>query len=93
MTGQRRNTGKALPGLVLQQEGVKASNGCPCSLPAEGRLVPKMGLGWLGLRGGLGGLPTPLVVLCAGIMGRTLPLLPAPQTWQLGFGLFLSSCL
>ena len=68
MTGQRRNTGKALPGLVLQQEGVKASNGCPCSLPAEGRLVPKMGLGWLGLRGGLGGLPTPLVVLCAGTM-------------------------
>ena len=39
-------------------------------------------------RGGLGGLPTPLVVPCAGIMCRTLILLPAPQKWQLGFWSF-----
>ena len=42
----------------------------------------------MGLRGSLDGLPTPLVVLCAGITGRTLPLLPAPQKWQFDFGLF-----
>ena len=37
-----------------------------------------------GRRGGLGGLPTPLVVLRAGGMRRTLLLLPALQKWQLG---------
>ena len=39
-------------------------------------------------RGGLGGLPTPLVVLCAGITRRTLLLLLAPQKWQFGFWSF-----
>ena len=31
-----RNSGKALLGLVLQQEGVKTSNRFPCSLPEGG---------------------------------------------------------
>ena len=45
--------------------------------------------------GGLGGLPTPLVVLSAGGMHSTLLLLPALQKWQLWvffvfcFGLFV----
>lgn len=39
----------------------------------------------LGWRGGLGGLPLPLVVLCAGIMHSILLLLPELQKWQLGF--------
>ena len=39
-------------------------------------------------KGGLGGLPTPLVVLFAGILPRTLLLLPASQKWQLGFWSF-----
>ena len=46
-----------------------------------------------GQRGGLDGLPTPWVVLCAGRMcskypaftANTLFLLQAPQKWQLGF--------
>ena len=40
-------------------------------------------------QGGELGVCSPLVVLCAGITGRTLPLLPAPQKWQFDFGLFL----
>ena len=40
----------------------------------------------LGPEGGSGGLPTPLVVLCAGGLRSTLLLLPALQMWQLGFG-------
>ena len=39
----------------------------------------------VGRRGGLGVLPIPLVVLCAGGMGSTLLLLRALQKWQLGF--------
>ena len=47
-------------------------------------LVPYMGWGHrcvqgLGCRGGLGGLPTPLVVLSAGAMCSTLLLLPTPS--------------
>lgn len=44
----------------------------------------------LGQRGGLGGLRTPLVVLCAGGMCNTLLLLPAPQvgSWKLDFWSF-----
>ena len=50
-----------------------------------------MGRGWgpiggSGWRGGLGDLPTPLVMLCAGVM----LLLLVPQMWQLGFGFFVS---
>ena len=40
-----------------------------------------------------GCLPTPLVVvLCAGLMEKSLPLLPAAQKWQLVCGLFVSYC-
>ena len=36
-----------------------------------------------------GCLPTPLVVvLCAGLMEKSLPLLPAAQKWQLVSGIF-----
>ena len=45
----------------------------------------------MGQRGGLGVLPTPSVVLCAGGMRSTLLLLPAFQRQQLGFwSLFIS---
>ena len=40
------------------------------------------------MRAGLGGLPTPLVVLCAGCIPGPLLLPLAPQKWQLGFGSF-----
>lgn len=38
-----------------------------------------------GQRGVLGGLPTRFLVLCAGGVSRTLPLLLTPWKWQLGF--------
>ena len=44
------------------------------------------GLGW---RHGLGGLPTPLVVLSAGGRHNTLLLLPAFQKLAVGFLVFL----
>lgn len=43
----------------------------------------------MGQRRGLGGVPTPLVVLCARCMGNTLLLLRTPQKWQLDFLVFL----
>ena len=58
---------KSLLGLRLQPSGVKTRNRFPCLLPEEGR--ESWSLIWgdgSGQRGGLGGLPTPLVVLCAG---------------------------
>ena len=45
---------------------------------------------WVGPEWWLGWSAYPLVVLCAGIMCSTLLLLPVPQKWQLGFGLFVS---
>lgn len=42
----------------------------------------------MGHRVGLSALPTPLVVLCAGIMDSTLLLLQTPQKWQSGFWSF-----
>ena len=42
-------------------------------------------------RGGLGGLPTHLVVLCAGGLCSTLHLLTALQKWKLGLGTFCIS--
>ena len=48
---------------------------------------------WTGRVGGLGSLPTPLVVLSTGGMCSALVLLPALQKWQLGlFGLFVFCC-
>ena len=87
---------KALLGLLLQHEGVKTSNRFPCSLSEERVGVSCVLLYWmggglvqqLGLRGGLGGVPTPLVVLCARRMGNTLLLLRTPQKWQLDFWFF-----
>ena len=57
---------KSLLGLRLPS-GMKTRNRFPCLLPEEGR--ESWSLIWgdgSGHRGGLGGLPTPLVVLCAG---------------------------
>lgn len=51
----------------------------------EGKGVTVQGSGLWGV---LGGLPTPLVVLCAGFMYTTLILHPAPQKCQLGFWSF-----
>ena len=58
-------------------EGARTRNRCPCLLPKELGLVPYMGrgeglIGGLGCRGGLGGPPTLLVVLGAGITRSTL---------------------
>ena len=90
------NSGKALLGFMVHHEGVKTSDRCPCSLPREATVVLNglsvgelSGLGW---RGGLGGLPTSLVVLCAGVMQSALFLLPIPQKWQFNFSLFVSFC-
>ena len=72
--------------------------------PRWGKLVPYMGWGqwcvqWSGRRGGLGSLPTPLVVWCAGGMLSTLLFLPtpvfAPSSSEVAvgfFGLFVSLC-
>ena len=43
---------------------------------------------WTGRVGGLGSLPTPLVVLSTGGMCSALVLLPALQKWQLDFWSF-----
>lgn len=45
---------------------------------------------WFGLEEWLGRSAQPPVMLCAGLMHRTLALLQAPQKGQLGFGLFVS---
>lgn len=56
----------------------------------------KVGSGWVqgsGPKGGLGGLPTPSVMLCItlghasylAVIPSSLCLFPAPQKWQLGF--------
>jgi len=42
---------------------------------------------WLYWGRGSGGLPTPLVVLCAAVMPSVLLLLPVIQKWQLVCGL------
>lgn len=47
-------------------------------------------MGRSGRKGALGGLPTPLVVLCARIMHSTLLLLSPPQKQWLVCGLFVS---
>ena len=49
-----RNSGKALMGLKLQQEGVEINNRCSCLLPVPG---VGEGRGGSGQKGGLGGLP------------------------------------
>ena len=58
-----------------------------------GKLVPYV---WrvqkLDWRGGLGGLPTSLVVLSVVNMCRTLFLLPSLQKWQLHFWSFRIFC-
>ena len=77
--GQTGNSGKALLGPLLQQEGAKTSNRFPCSLPGgrgSGQLVPYMGSFW---RGGLGGLPSPLVVLCGFLVSLYLVVQNLPQ--------------
>ena len=73
--GQPRNSGKALLGPLLQQEEWKQATGSLAHSPAHslrrGRLVPYRGWGEgrvqeSGQRSGLGGLPTPLVVVLQG---------------------------
>ena len=44
---------------------------------------------WVGLGGGFGGLPTPLVVLCAGGMASSLLLLLAVGLWPFCILLFI----
>ena len=95
ITGQMRNSGKALLGLVLKHD--KTRNSFPCSplQPQGGRGEPGPLNGWklgqihgLDWRGSLGGLLTPLVAPCVGIMCRTPLLLPKSQKYQLGFWSF-----
>ena len=75
-----RNSSKALLGSLLRQRGTRTNNMFPCLL------VPLLGgqacsfygvrvgcVQGLGLRGGLGAVPTLLVILCAGCM------LPTPN--------------
>ena len=94
LRGQARKSGKAFLGLL--QEGVKTSDSFPCLLPPQG------GAGWflvwgespgrLGQRGSLDGLPTPLLVLCAGGMPSALLLLLTPGfcSWLFGSASWLS---
>ena len=66
-----RISGKALLGLLLRHKGAEVT--VPL-LPVAGWSLRCGGVGdggsdwWVRLEGGLGGLPTPLVVLCAGTM-------------------------
>ena len=83
-----RNSGKALLGFMLQHKGGKTSNRHPLSALLEAELVSEMGWVQDGSRGWAGGLPTRLVVLCAGRMFGTLPLLLVHQKWQLSFWSF-----
>ena len=81
MWGQTRNSGKALQGLPAA-EGSETSNSGPCSLPCSlGEMVgwpsPLNGLRveadtWLRPVGDLDGLPTPLMVLFAGVLDHAL---------------------
>ena len=98
---QRRNSGKPLLGLLLQQEGVKTSNRSPCLLPEWGGAGSLYGVrvgagpgirleGWFAHPFGRG--------MCRGhvqypaFAPGTLFLLLALQKWQLGFCLFVSCC-
>ena len=67
---------------------MRTSNRCFCLIPGE---EASWFLKWGEGRGRLGGLSASLVVLCAGIMSRTLFLLQAPQKWQFvwSFGILL----
>lgn len=63
-------------------------------LALPGRAGPlsgvRVGIEWcMGWKGGSGGLPTCLVVLCAGCMGKTLLFLLAAQKWLSFCCLFL----
>ena len=95
ITGQMRNSGKALLGLVLKHD--KTRNSFPCS-PLEPRgwrgeqgplngwkLGQIHGLDW---RGSLGGLLTPLAAPCVGIMCRT-HFTPQISEVPVGFLVFL----
>lgn len=59
--------------------------------PREGKVGVDQQTGKVGWDD-LGGLQTPLEVLCAGLMHNTLLWLLAPQKWLLDFGLFVSYC-
>lgn len=74
---------------------MKTSNSCPCLHPERGKLVPegmRVRDRLVGQLGGvaLGGLPTPLLVLGAGIMHGNLLLLLESQKQRLVFGLSAS---
>ena len=89
--GQMRISSKALLWFMLQHKGMKTSNRCPCWLPRRMGWFLKRGEGGrqvhgLGWSGDLRGLPTPLVVLCAGIMPSVLFLFLPPQKQQLVCG-------
>lgn len=91
-----RNPGKAFLGLVLQQDRARTRNRWPRLLPEEGRLVLYMrgGWGWMpgsGRRGGLGGLPTPVVRPGAWIV-RSPGLSPGTSTVPVCLWPFVPSC-
>ena len=68
MRNRKQVTGSLAPslGVVVMMERSGSSYGM------------RVGLGWRSGLGGLGGLPTSLVMLCAGYMHITLLLLPTP---------------
>ena len=82
--GQTRNSGKALLGAMGKENKSQAPLLSPL---VGGKVLPYRGLGQ---RGGLGGLPTPLMVLGAGIMHGNLLLLLESQKQRLVFGLSAS---
>ena len=68
LRGHRRNSDKALLGLVLLEEEVKPSNSFP-EVGSGVELVSQLGRGWAwlsrwGQKDGLGGLPTPAGPMC-----------------------------
>lgn len=98
--GQMRDSGTALLGLMLQHQEQKQVTGALACWFGGGGGVRSWFLKWdeggadewVDQRGGLGSLPTPLVVLCAGSMPSTMLLLPAPQKGQVVCDLFVSYC-
>ena len=93
--GQASNSGKALLGPLLQQEGAKTSNSFPCSLP-EGQRAGSLyavRCGSWGQAGGVAQVFCPPLWWCC-VQGActepcfspdTLLLLPALQKWHLSF--------
>ena len=93
---QTRNSDKAFLSSLLQQGGARTSNIFPCSFAVGVRLVLYMLLyqrcvQGSGLRGDLGDLPTPLVVVSAGSCSQCPNRAPGSSEVAVGFhGFFVS---